>query len=81
MEMRNYNRYFLETNPEIVGENALAIRKRTPLVESGIVSIKFKKGIMDKLETEEEKINFVLEMINKMEHCLEVAVRNQKSET
>lgn len=67
-----HNRYFLETDPKIVGEDALAIRKRTPLVESGIASVKFRKGILDKLtNTEEDRINFVLDMINKIEQGIE----------
>lgn len=81
MEKRNENRYFLETDPKIVGEGALAIRKETPLVESGIVSVKFKKGLLDKLDSETDKIEFVLSLVNKIEDGIERIVRNQKSES
>lgn len=80
MEKRNHNRYFLETDPKIVGEGALAIRKETPLVESGIVNVKFRKGLLDKLDSENDKIEFVLSLVNKMEDGIERFVRNQKSE-
>lgn len=81
MEKRNTNRYFLETDPKIVGEGAFVIRKRTPLVESGIVSVKFRKGLLDKLDSETDKIEFLLSLVNKIEDGIERIVRNQKSES
>lgn len=72
------NRYFLETDPKIVGENALAIRKYTTQVESGIANIKFEKGILDKVaKTETDKIDFILRLVNKLEDGIEVSVRNK----
>lgn len=76
--MRQNNRYFLETDTKIVGEDGLAIRKRTPLVESGIASVKFRKGIIDKMtNTEEGRINFVLSLVNKLEEGIERSVRKE----
>jgi len=81
MKNTNENRFFLETDPKIVGEDAFAIRKRSKLIESGIASIKFRKGLLDKLSTEEGKIEMILDLVNKLDEAIERFIRNQKSES
>lgn len=81
MKNVNENRFFLETDPKIVGEGAFAIRMKTPLVESGIVSVKFRKGLLDRLSTEESKIEMILDQVNKIQQGIEKFARDQKSES
>jgi len=81
MKNTNENRFFLETDPKIVGEDAFAIRKRSKLIESGIASIKFRKGLLDKLSTEEGKIEMILDLVNRLDEAIERFIRNQKSES
>ena len=74
--MTRDNRYFLEIDPEIVGKDALAIRKHTSKVDSGIASVKFKRGILDELPFEVDKIDFVLSLVNKLEDGIEKLSRS-----
>ena len=77
--MKEQNRYFLESDPKIVGEGAFAIRKRTTLLDSGIASVKFRRGLLDTLSsTEEEKIQFILNLVNKLDEGIERTVRIAK---
>lgn len=61
--MVDAKRYSLVTDPEIVGKDEFAIRKHSD--ELGGCAIIVKRGILNGQFTEEEKMDYVLTLINK----------------
>lgn len=74
--MSEHIRYFLDTDPEIVGEDELCIKRATPSLD-GNCSITFKRGILNGPYTEEEKWEYVLTLINRLEHFVEREARRR----
>ena len=71
-----HNRYFLETDPKIVGEDRIGFSKQTK--EYGMFTVTVKRGILNGPYSEEEKFDYVLKLINKMEDGIEKAIKEQQ---
>lgn len=68
--MTEHNRYFLDIDPKIVGEDSLAIRLESSSIE-GSAPLTVRRGILNGPYTEEEKWEYVLTLINRLEHLVE----------
>lgn len=68
--MSEHIRYFLDTDPAIAGEDELCIKRATPSLD-GNCSMTIKRGILNGPFSEDDKWNYVIAIINKLERYIE----------